>query len=160
MLRITLPILAALASLASAALVYYNWTVDWRVQAPDGFRRAVITVNNQWPPPVIFADLGDNIIVDVTNRLDNESVTIHWHGMLQRGSNSMDGLVMVTQCPIPPGGWLRYEFKAEPAGTHWWHSGNRGQATDGLRGMMIVRDRPFETSLGTWKEYFFTVSDW
>jgi iron transport multicopper oxidase len=160
MLRIILPTLAALVSLVSAGTVYHNWTIDWRHLAPDGFWRPVITVNGLWPPPIIFADVGDTVIVDIDNKLGNESVSIHWHGMFQHGSNAMDGAVMVTQCPIPPGGMFRYQFMAEPAGTHWWHSQNRGQAADGLRGMMIVRDRQFERSLGCWKEYLFTVSDW
>jgi iron transport multicopper oxidase len=157
---LTLAILAALCLPSSAGTLYHNWTIGWRHLAPDGFPRPVITVNQLWPPPVIIADVGDTIIVDIDNQLGNESVSIHWHGMFQRGSAAMDGASMVSQCPIPPGGLFRYEFTAEPPGTHWWHSMNKGQAADGLRGMLIVRNRIFDLSLGVWKEYFFTLSDW
>jgi iron transport multicopper oxidase len=158
MLRIILPVLAA--CITSAAASYHNWKIGWRLLAPDGFLRPVITVNGQWPPPAIVVDLGEDVTVDIDNQLGNQSVSIHWHGMHQRNSNAMDGAAMVTQCPIPPGGVFRYEFKAEPAGTHYWRSGNKGQAQDGLRGLLIVRDKPHEQSLGIWREFMFTVSDW
>jgi iron transport multicopper oxidase len=156
----TIFVLAIWASIASSAIIYHSWTICWKRQAPDGYPRPVITVNGQWPPPMIIADVGDTIVVDIANHLGNQSTSIHWHGMLQRETNSMDGATMVTQCPIPPGGLFRYEFVAEPSGTHWWHSQHRGQAMDGLRGLLIVRDRQFELGLSCWKEYMFTVSDW
>jgi FtsP/CotA-like multicopper oxidase with cupredoxin domain len=44
---------------------------------------------------------GDTIIVDVQNYFAMfEGVTIHWHGILQRYSPHMDGVGMVTQCPV------------------------------------------------------------
>ena len=45
---------------------------------------------------------GDEVVVDVHNELNNgEGTSIHWHGVLQHGSQHMDGVAMVTQCPIP-----------------------------------------------------------
>jgi len=37
---------------------------------------------------------------------------------------------------------LRYEFKAEPAGTYWYHAHTGMQFTDGLRGPLIVKVSP------------------
>jgi L-ascorbate oxidase len=42
------------------------------------------------------------VIVHVKNDLKQEGVTIHWHGMLQRGTPFMDGTATITQCPINP----------------------------------------------------------
>jgi len=44
----------------------------------------------------------------------------------------------VTQCPIQSGYSYTYKFKAEPHGTHWWHSHTGSQYADGIRGPLIV----------------------
>ena len=44
---------------------------------------------------------GDTIEVTVHNELANsEGTSVHWHGLLQRGTPHMDGVSLVTQCPI------------------------------------------------------------
>lgn len=63
----------------------------------------------------------DTVIVDVTNALDLEAVTIHWHGIHQEGTPYMDGAPYITQCPIQAGESFRYQFSASPYGTHMWH---------------------------------------
>jgi iron transport multicopper oxidase len=148
------------AHLCLSKSVTHNWDIAWRTAAPDGFPRPVIAVNGQWPPPILEADLGDTIIVNVHNSMRNETTSIHFHGQFQHGTNEMDGVADVTQCPIPPGGSFQYKFTAEPAGTHWWHSHDKAQYPDGIRGMMIVRDPAGEKELAFDKEFAFTVSDW
>lgn len=45
---------------------------------------------------------GDTVIVNVHNELTGgQGTSIHWHGILQHGSQHMDGVGLVTQCPIP-----------------------------------------------------------
>ena len=66
--------------------------------------------------------LGDRIIVDVVNNLPGQSTTIHWHGMEQKGTPHMDGVPMVTQCPITEHTTFRYDFTATRVGTLYWHS--------------------------------------
>lgn len=46
----------------------------------------------------------------------------HWHGLFQRGTNFMDGVAGVTQCPIAPGHSFEYTFNADQPGTFWYHS--------------------------------------
>ena len=53
--------------------------------------------------------------------MKSESITIHWHGLHQKGTPYMDGTPYVTQCPILPQDSFRYQFKAAPHGTHMWH---------------------------------------
>ena len=65
---------------------------------------------------------GDTIIVEVFNDLGmtDEGTTIHWHGMTQHGTPHMDGVPMVTQCPIEYHQQFHYKFTTDSAaGTHW-----------------------------------------
>ena len=78
------------------------------------------------------------VAIKVTNKLAREDITIHWHGLSQRGSPWMDGVPDVSQCPITPGQMFTYRFVAEPAGTHWYHSHVTGQHPDGLYGKKAI----------------------
>jgi iron transport multicopper oxidase len=91
----------------SAKTVTYNWEVDWVSVNPDGVVRPAVGINGQWPCPSLNADFGDRVVINVKNALQNETTSIHFHGIYQQGSNQMDGPAMVTQCPIPPGGCKR-----------------------------------------------------
>ena len=107
----------------------------------DGVERGIIVVNRQLPGPSIQVVIltsklissklpidtfqvceGDVIVVDVKNRLPGEGSSIHWHGQHMNGTPYMDGVPMITQCPITPGSTFRYTFTAQNAGTHCWHS--------------------------------------
>lgn len=76
----------------------------------------------------------------VVNKLSRHT-SLHWHGMRQAETWFMDGVPGLTQCPIPPGGSFVYRFKAEPVGTHWYHSHSRLQYVDGLLGVLVVHPR-------------------
>ena len=83
---------------------------------------------------------GDQIVVDVRNEMVNgEGISIHWHGQYQNFSPYMDGVGMVTQCPILPYTSFRYNFTASNPGTHWWHGHTGVHRSDGLFGALIVR---------------------
>jgi hypothetical protein len=97
---------------ATGKTVTYNWDISWVLANPDGeLVRPVIGINGEWPLPTLYADVGDRVIVNVKNSLGNETTSIHWHGLFQRGSTAMDGPVGVTQCPIPADGTMTYNFK-------------------------------------------------
>ena len=97
-------LLAVLAHSGCIFAAVYNWDVTWVNRNPDGLKeRPVIGINNQWPPPAINANVGEKITVHLTNQLGNETTGLHFHGLFQNGSNSMDGPTGVTQCPIGPG---------------------------------------------------------
>jgi FtsP/CotA-like multicopper oxidase with cupredoxin domain len=55
---------------------------------------------------------------------------MHWHGFLQTGTNQMDGVPGVTQCPIAPNATMTYTFRAELYGTAWYHTHYSGKAQD------------------------------
>jgi len=98
------------SSSALAATVTYNWDITYVTAAPDGFSRQVIGINNQWPCPPIEANIGDEVVVNVVNKLGDESTGLHFHGLSQKGTQFMDGPVGATQCPIPPGSSFTYKF--------------------------------------------------
>jgi iron transport multicopper oxidase len=101
----------SLATSAWAATITYKWDVTWVRAAPDGLvARPVIGVNGAWPCPKIEANVGDTVVVELTNRLGNQTTGIHFHGINQVSTNWMDGPSMVTQCPLPPDMTMAYRF--------------------------------------------------
>jgi len=106
---------------------------------PDGAvkKGGMILVNESLPGPTIRAREGDTIVVRLRNTLP-EGTSIHWHGMTQQGTWQMDGVANVSQEPVRPGQTFEYRFKAEPAGTHLWHSHTGVQYGEGMFGMLIV----------------------
>lgn len=150
----------SLASLARAATVTYNWEATWVRAAPDGFARPVIGINGKWPCPTIDATVGDIVVVNLVNKLGNETIGIHFHGINQINSAEMDGPSAFTQCPVPPESSIKYQFLVDAPGTYWYHSHNMGQYPDGLRGPLIVHD-PKDPYKGKYdEEVILSMSDW
>ncbi|KUL92456.1 hypothetical protein ZTR_02283 [Talaromyces verruculosus] len=138
----TLLLASGLFQFVAAKDVYLQWDITWVNAAPDGYERPVIGINNEWPCPQIDVDVGDRLIVDVTNSLGNQSTAIHWHGLHQYTTGTMDGSSSVSQCPVPPGSTIRYDFTYP----------------DGLRGPLVVHDPspPFQWD----DEFTVTLTDW
>lgn len=87
----------------------YNWTIVDKDGNPDGVYKPMMMINGQFPGPMMEVNEGDTVIVNVKNSAKN-ATGIHWHGLLQNGTNFMDGVGGVTQCPIAPGGSFQYNF--------------------------------------------------
>ena len=102
--------------------------------------RMVIAVNGQIPGPTLIVQEGQKVIIHVHNNLTTEGISIHWHGMHQKGTPWMDGVGQVTQCQIGPSSSFSYEYIASPAGTFWYHSHSGAQRTDGLYGALVVKE--------------------
>lgn len=92
--------------------------------------------NKQLPGPVLRANVGDTLVVRVTNNL-NEATTLHWHGICLPAS--MDGTDGV-QKPIEPGEIFEYRFVVPDAGTFWYHAHTNEtvQMERGMYGALIV----------------------
>ncbi|KAI0545286.1 Cupredoxin [Xylaria curta] len=145
---------------ALAETVTYDWEVTWVWAAPDGFGRPVIGINNAWPCPAIEASVGDTVVINLLNKLGNETTGLHFHGINQINSNYMDGSVGTSQCPLPPGFKVTYSFEANEPGTYWYHSHNMGQYPDGFRGPLIIHN-PQDPFLDDYDaDVLLTVSDW
>uniref|UniRef100_A0A182QTI3 Uncharacterized protein n=1 Tax=Anopheles farauti TaxID=69004 RepID=A0A182QTI3_9DIPT len=106
----------------------------------NGMERGVVTINRQIPGPPIHVCKHDTIVVDVENELEGLGSTIHWHGFHQMDTPWMDGVPMVTQCPIVQGTTFRYRFAAAEVGTQFYHSHAGFQKANGHYGIAVVRD--------------------
>ncbi|QPG98040.1 hypothetical protein C2857_007180 [Epichloe festucae Fl1] len=151
-------LLIALHVLGSEAVLRrFNFTLHKDSRSPDGFTRDVYLINGQQPGPSIEVDEGDDVEVFVQNDLSVET-TLHWHGLLQRGTPHMDGVPGVTQRPIPSGGNFTYTFSTKGEyGFYWYHSHFKAYYNDALRGPLVVRpsptrNRPFGGLAGTSSE--------
>lgn len=151
--------IAALSSYVSAATVVLDMNITYVENVnPDNLKaRRVVGVNGKWPPPPVEVTLGDVLVMNVHNSLD-EPTALHAHGQFQNGTNYMDGPVMATQCAIPPNHDLKYEFNITQTGTYWIHSHYMGQYMDGLRFPLIIHNpnEPYKYD----QELTVTVSDW
>ncbi|KAJ7483469.1 multi-copper oxidase [Mycena latifolia] len=117
----------------------YHWTVSEITSAPVGLNKSMVVVNGRSPGPFIEANHNDRIIVHVTNGLARDGTSIHWHGLYQNHTDFYDGTTGVTQCAIPPGETLVYNFTLDGwAGTTWWHGHTDMQHTEGLFGPIVV----------------------
>ncbi|KAI0813300.1 multicopper oxidase [Xylaria sp. FL0064] len=126
--------------------------------APDGVERMTLSVNGSIPGPTIEADWGDTVVVHVTNSLQNNGTSIHWHGIRQKGSTDQDGVASITQCPVAPGDSMTYTWKATQYGTTWYHSHFSLQAWNGVFGGIIIRgpaSAPYDEDKGV-----IVLSDW
>lgn len=136
----------------------YYWSIINTTLAPDGRERQVWTVNGSFPGPTIIADWGDTVVVHVTNELDFNGTTIHWHGIRQNQTNPQDGVPAITECPTAPNGTTTYTWRATQYGTTWWHSHIGVQAWDGVVGGIIINgpaSADYDVDLGT-----VLLNDW
>ncbi|KAH7923707.1 laccase [Leucogyrophana mollusca] len=123
-----------------------NLTISNKVIAPDGFERSTTLAGGTFPGPLIKAERGDRFRLNVVNELtDNtmfKTTSIHWHGLFQNGTNYVDGVAFVTQCPIAPNNSFLHSFDVNnQVGTYWYHAHYSTQTCDGLRGPLVIYDR-------------------
>ena len=124
----------------TSAVHEFNFTAQAFSAQPDGRPKEVWGYNGQFPGPEVRVKEGDLIRVTVNNQLPVPT-SIHWHGMKQRNNWRMDGVTPVSHPPIESGDSFTYEFKAEPAGTHWYHSHTGVQYSEGLHGPLIIESK-------------------
>lgn len=89
---------------------------------------------------MIEANWGDTIEVTIHNNITGpeDGTSMHWHGILQKGTQWFDGIPSISQCPVAPGSSFTYRFKADMYGTSWYHSHYSAQYTAGVFGAMII----------------------
>ena len=121
-----------------------------------GRRRTATAVNGQVPGPTLRLREGDNVTIDVTNRL-SEPTSIHWHGF--RLPNPMDGVPGLTFPGIMPGETFTYRFPIVQNGTYWYHSHSGMQEQTGLYGPVILEPKS-PRSVAFAREYVVVLSDW
>lgn len=121
-----------------------------------GRRGEAVGVNGSLPAPLIRFREGEEVTIDVANRLD-EDTSIHWHGLLV--PFQMDGVPGVTFPGIRPGETFRYRFAVPQNGTYWYHSHSGLQEPLGHYGPLIVDPRD-GAEPDAEREYVVVLSDW
>lgn len=115
-----------------------------------------ITVNGTLPAPLIRLREGQNVRIDVTNHLDEDS-SIHWHGILL--PFQMDGVPGISFPGIRPHETFTYEFPIRQAGTYWYHSHSGLQEAMGHYGPIVI-DPAHHDPVAYDREHILVLSDW
>ena len=99
----------------------------------------MIGFNNSVPGPEIRVGQNETLSARLENTLE-EGTMIHWHGI--RLPNAMDGVNVLTQDAVIPGGSFDYRFAVPDAGTFWYHSHylSLDQVSRGMFGPLIVEE--------------------
>jgi L-ascorbate oxidase len=138
-----------------AAAGTYDLTVE-RVAIDTGdFQRTGVGYNGSSPGPVLRFKEGEEVTINVTNRLD-VSTSVHWHGLIV--PTAMDGVPTFSFDGIAPGETFTYRFPIVQAGTYWYHSHSHMQEPDGAYGAIIIEPKgrePFRYD----REYVVQLTD-
>ena len=116
-----------------------------------------VTMNGTIPAPLIRLRQGQNVRIAVTNTLDDEETSIHWHGVLV--PFQMDGVPGVSFPGIRPGETFVYEFPILHAGTFWYHSHSNLQEQLGHYGPLVF-DPASADPVAYDREHVVVLSDW
>jgi FtsP/CotA-like multicopper oxidase with cupredoxin domain len=105
-----------------------------------GVKIHAFTYNGTYPGPTFRVPEGDWVLVNFTNHT-NEFYTIHWHGITV--PCEMDGVPNGTQWGVGPNQTFKYLFRAQPAGTHFYHCHNmtNRHVQAGMFGAFIVEPK-------------------
>ena len=136
----------------------YSFDIEQSYAAPDGIKRAIMTVNGQFPGPTLFANRGDWVVIHVNNLMPDNGTSIHWHGIRQYQTNDQDGVPSITQCPIAPSTSMAYKWRATQYGHSWYHSLFALQAWNGVFGGIVINgpaSAPYAEDLGV-----LFLTDW
>ncbi|KAF7300190.1 Laccase 2 [Mycena kentingensis (nom. inval.)] len=157
--------------LARALAVTQHLTLDIKNVnvAPDGFSRSIVSANGTFPGPLIKAQKGDTLIIQMNNQLTDNSMrrstTIDFDGLFFDGDNVFNsGTPWVSTCPIGPNASYTYTIPLhDQTGTYWYHSQLGMQYADGLRGPLIIYD-PDDPQKDMYdfddEETIWFISDW
>lgn len=122
----------------------------------DGRGSRAVTINGHLPAPVLRWREGDDITLNVTNGL-GEDTSVHWHGILL--PFQMDGVPGVGFPGIAPGETFQYRFPVRQSGTYWYHSHSGLQEQMGHYGPIII-DPAGEDPIAYDREYVLMLGDW
>ena len=133
----------------------YNLTLEQKEMTLGGVTANGMTINGSIPGPTLEFNEGDLAIINVTNKMDEET-SVHWHGLIL--PNFYDGVPYLTTPPIEPGTTFQYRIPINQSGTYWYHSHTLLQEQKGVYGSIIIQ--PKEKTLDYDKDLVVVLSDW
>ncbi len=134
----------------------FDLTLDAVPFNVTGRTRIATAVNGSVPGPILRWREGDNVTINVTNRLSEVS-SIHWHGIFL--PSEMDGVPGLSFHGIAPGETFTYRFPVKQSGTYWYHSHSGMQEQTGMYGALLITPREKEPYAYD-RDYVILLSDW
>ena len=107
----------------------FDLTIDKVFVNITGKPSVATVVNGMLSGPTLRWREGDEITINVTNNLDEDS-SIHWHGIIL--PFQMDGVPEISFRGIKPEETFTYRFTVVPSGTFWYHSHSDFQEQTGV----------------------------
>ncbi|MDE3741070.1 multicopper oxidase domain-containing protein [Maribacter polysaccharolyticus] len=133
----------------------YDLTIDYETVNFTGKDVKAMTINGGIPGPVLEFTEGEYAVINVTNKMDEET-SVHWHGLLL--PNFYDGVPYLTTPPIKPGTTFQYKIPINQSGTYWYHSHTMLQEQKGVYGAIVIQ--PKEKTLEYDRDLVAVLSDW
>ncbi|KAA8519002.1 hypothetical protein F0562_016224 [Nyssa sinensis] len=121
-IRVLIFIACLFPAVVECRIRHYKFNVVMKNTTRLCSTKPIVTVNERFPGPTLYAREGDTVLVKVVNHV-KYNVTIHWHGIRQIRTGWADGPAYITQCPIQPGQNYIYNFTITgQRGTLLWHA--------------------------------------
>lgn len=133
----------------------YNLTIEENELTLAGVTAKGMTINGSVPGPRLEFNEGDLAIINVTNKMDEET-SVHWHGLIL--PNFYDGVPYLTTPPIKPNTTFQYRIPVNQSGTYWYHSHTMLQEQKGVYGSIVIH--PKEKTLEYDTDLVVVLSDW
>jgi L-ascorbate oxidase len=149
-------VVAALLGVPPTLAGTYDLTVGETTINVSGKDKTALAINGTVPGPTLRFKEGEDLIINVTNTLD-EDTSIHWHGLIV--PTSQDGVPGLSFDGIKPGTTHIYRFPAQQSGTYWFHSHSGLQEQSGVYGSIVIEPagrEPFRYD----RDYVVVLSDW
>ncbi|MAN79824.1 MAG: copper oxidase [Magnetovibrio sp.] len=145
-----------MAGAPPAQAATYNLEIARGAIDVAGRPQDAMTINGGIPGPVLRFTEGEDLTINVTNKMDVDT-SIHWHGLIL--PYQQDGVPGISFPGIKPGETFTYTFPAQQSGTYWYHSHSGLQEQSGVYGSIIIDPKacePFRYD----REYVVVLSDW
>ncbi|QRV81936.1 Multicopper oxidase [Ceratobasidium sp. AG-Ba] len=155
---LSLLLAGALLPATRAAVKSVTLVLTYGTTNQDGTTKPSWLINGTSPGPHLVWDEGDTVLATVINN-GPEPMTMHWHGIEQKGTPWSDGVPGLTQYPIPAGGNFLYNFTLFQSGFHWYHSHYKMQLDDGLKGTVNAGYKGINMKNPPFRDDFVTPVD-
>ncbi len=136
----------------------FNLAIEHASLNITGRRRPAIAINRQVPAPLLRFREGEEVVINVDNRL-REDTSIHWHGLIL--PSGQDGVPGISEgfTGIAAGSRHQYRFPLVQGGTYWYHSHSGVQEQAGMYGPLVI-DPARPDPYGYDRDYVMVLSDW
>lgn len=134
----------------------FDLLIEQRTVNFTGVPRKATTINGSIPGPTLRWREGDEVTINVTNRLQ-QSTSLHWHGMIL--PFQMDGVPGISFPGIAPGETFQYRFTVQQSGTYWYHSHSAFQEMTGMYGAIVI-EAAVQDNIQADRDHLIMLSEW